>query len=108
MESSLRGAQRRSNPENVGALRSPGLLRHRAPLDALWLAMTIAGDPNANCPRRPPGYPSAAGLLRHRAPLDALWLAMTIAGDPNANCPRRPPGYPSAATKLSITNFRPA
>ena len=27
MESSLRGAQRRSNPENVGALRSPGLLR---------------------------------------------------------------------------------
>jgi len=27
MESSLRGAQRRSNPENVRALRSPGLLR---------------------------------------------------------------------------------
>src|ERR1700722_18216624 len=27
MESSLREAQRRSNPENVGALRSPGLLR---------------------------------------------------------------------------------
>jgi hypothetical protein len=28
MDSSLRGAQRRSSPENVGALRSPGLLRH--------------------------------------------------------------------------------
>jgi hypothetical protein len=27
MDSSLRGAQRRSNPENVGAPRSPGLLR---------------------------------------------------------------------------------
>src|ERR1700722_633075 len=27
MESSLRGAQRRSNPENLGALCSPGLLR---------------------------------------------------------------------------------
>src|ERR1700722_20878162 len=45
--SSLRGAQRRSNPENKGALRSPGLLRHspsggRASFDALWLAMTIA------------------------------------------------------------------
>ena len=48
MQSSLRGAQRRSNPESVGRPIFPGLLRHSPTgrtgvlRHAVWLAMTKA------------------------------------------------------------------
>jgi hypothetical protein len=44
MESSLRGAQRRSNPENVRALRSPGLLRFARNDDRGSTQMQLALD----------------------------------------------------------------
>jgi hypothetical protein len=45
MESSLRGAQRRNNPENVGALRSPGLLRFARNDDCGSIQMQLAQKP---------------------------------------------------------------
>src|SRR5580704_16779712 len=80
MESSLRGAQRRSNPENVSAPRSPGLL---PPTKAAGSQGRSRFDPNATCPRR------GADLLE--VEMSALRVAVPDCAEANEKGARRRP-----------------